>query len=126
MGRLGRIFGLATLGFVLGAALGLYLGWIVWPIEFTNADPTLLSDQTKYDYALMVATTYQQDGDLAAARWRLATLGSEDVNAWYLGVTIDAILLGKDEADVRRMVAMANDMGLQSAALQPYLPAIDN
>jgi hypothetical protein len=117
-----RNVGLTALGLLLGIALGLYLGWVAWPIEYTNADPALLAAEGKEDYALMVAATYAQDGDLAGARWRLARLGAEDVGEWYLDIIVDAILIGQDEADLRRLVHLAHDMGLESAAMAPYLP----
>ena len=111
-----------VLGLLLGAGLGLYLGWVVWPTEFTNADPSLLAQAYRQDYALMIATAYERDQDLAAARWRAATLDVENPNDWLLRFTVDNILAGQDETAMRRLSRLAYDLGLRSPALNPYLP----
>ncbi|GAB4162198.1 MAG: hypothetical protein Fur0021_36230 [Candidatus Promineifilaceae bacterium] len=111
-----------VLGLLLGAGLGLYLGWVVWPTEFTNADPSLLAETYRQDYALMIATAYERDGDLATARWRAATLDVENPNDWLLRFTVDTILAGQDETAMRRLSRLAYDLGLRSPALTPYLP----
>ncbi len=116
-----RNLGFLWIGLFIGGGLALYLAWVAWPLEVTDANPSHLPAEAKEDYALMIAMAYAQDGDLALARWRLATLGKPDSNSWYLGVTVDAILAGKDENQLRRMARLANDLGLQSPALMPYL-----
>lgn len=111
-----------ALGLLLGIGLGLYLGWVVWPTEFTNADPSLLTETYRQDYALMIAAAYERNGDLAAARWRAATLDVENPNDWLLRFTVDTILAGQDETAMRRLSRLAYDLGLRSPALTPYLP----
>jgi len=125
MRRLLRPIGMIGLGLALGVALGLYLGWVVWPIEFTNADPTLLPEADKGDYALMIAGNFAQDGDLNAAKARLATLGLPDPKAWFLGLTVDAILEGTPATDVKQLVKLADALELYSPVMDPYLPEKD-
>lgn len=120
MARL-RSFLLILLGLVLGAALGLYLGWVAWPTEFTNANPSVLQESYRQDYARMIADAYAADDNLAAARQRVERLGA-DGEAFLLSVTLDAILLGDNEAQIRRLVRLAADLGLSSPALTPFLP----
>ena len=118
-----RAAGWIGLGLLLGAGLGLYLGWVAWPTEFTDADPTILREDYKRDYALMIANAYVLDGDLAAARRRLYSLGEEAPDRWFLSLTVDAILSGRDEAtQIRPLVQLAHDLGLSSPAMAPYLP----
>jgi len=69
------IGGAALLSLVAGIALGLLITWVLWPVEFTNADPADLRQSLKDDYVRMVSTAYALDGDLAAAERRLALLG---------------------------------------------------
>lgn len=119
--RLLRVVLWLSLGAILGIAAGLLLGWAVWPIEFTEADPTVLEEGYQRDYTVMIATAYSFDEDLNAARQRLNTLGRADANAWLLSVTVDHILNRADENEIRYLVRLANDVGLYSPVMDPYL-----
>ncbi len=60
----------------VGAAAGLFYGWVVNPIEYVDISPTNLRADYKADYVLMVAESYQVEPDLGLAVQRLALLGS--------------------------------------------------
>ena len=110
-----------VVGLVLGAILGLYVGWFAWPTQYTDADPTILQATFRYDYALMTAQTYAVDGDLPAAQRRLVTLGDNVQYEWYLATALDAVLAGRPEADLRYLAELARALGLAAPALAPYL-----
>jgi hypothetical protein len=114
-----------ALGLVLGMALGLYLGWSVWPLEITDADPTILQEDYQRDYTLMIADAYWQDDDLAAAQQRLDSVNRQDPAGWLLSLTVDHILSGQDEGESLRLVRLARDLGLYSPAMDPYLPLLE-
>ena len=61
---------------ILGAAAGLFYGWVVNPVEYVDIAPTSLRQDYKTDYVLMVAEAYQVDKDLGQAVRRLAELSS--------------------------------------------------
>ncbi len=61
---------------ILGAAAGLFYGWVVNPVEYIDIAPVSLRDDYKADYVLMVAESYQVDHDLGIAVQHLARLGS--------------------------------------------------
>ncbi len=63
------------MGLVLGIGLGLLAGWVVWPVEYADVTPDLLAADARIEYAIMVATAYEADGDLELALGRLARLG---------------------------------------------------
>ncbi len=63
------------MGLVLGIGLGLLAGWMVWPVEYADVTPDLLTADARIEYAIMVATAYEADGDLELALGRLARLG---------------------------------------------------
>ena len=113
------------LGLLLGIGFGLIFGWAVWPIEYTEADPTVLEEAYQRDYTVLIATAYSSDRDLAAANQRLATLGKEDPAGWLLSVTVSQILDEGDENEIRHLVLLASDLGLYSPAMEPYLEEID-
>ncbi len=115
-----RVVGLLIIGMGVGAGLGLYLGWEAWPTEFTDANPSVLQTQYQRDYVLMVATIYAEDGDLTAARRRIDSLGENggDVLFSYM---LDTILTAENEVEIRKLVRLAADLGLESPAMEPYL-----
>lgn len=112
---------LLFVGLLAGVGLGLYVGWVAWPIQFTEADPSLLDERYGEDYTRMIAAAYAQDGDLAAARRRLASLNRPDIDAWLLSLTVDAILEGEPVTEIRPLVRLASDLGLASPIMAPFL-----
>ena len=115
-----RFIGWVGLGLLLGAGLGLYLGWVVWPTEFTNANPAVLQEAYRQDYALMTAAAYAVDGDLTAAEKRVDDLGT-DGRTYFFSFTLDTILRGDNETEIRQLVRLAADLGFSSPAMTPYL-----
>lgn len=111
------------LGLLVGIGLGLFLGWVAWPIEFSEADPTILEEDYQRDYALMIAAAYSLDQDLPAAQQRLDRLGRADTEEWLLTVLIDKILAGDSQQEIRELVKLSSALGLYSPAMEPYLSA---
>lgn len=119
-----RIFALLVVGMAAGIGLGLYLGWVAWPTEFTDAAPELLQESFRRDYVRMTAAAYGLDGDLVTAERRINDLGTTG-KAFVLSVTLDAILRGEDEAEIRQLARLATDLGLESPALLPFAPPME-
>jgi len=70
----GFLMGAGLLSFILGIALGLWVTWVFWPVEFKNADPADLRPSLKDDLVLLISLAYEQDGNLPTAQQRLAAL----------------------------------------------------
>jgi hypothetical protein len=70
----GLVSAAALASLVLGVTLGLVITWVIWPIEFTNAEPADLRPALRDDYVRMISLAYEADGDVANARQRLAAL----------------------------------------------------
>lgn len=121
MNRILRVIGWMALSLLIGTGIGLIIGWAVWPIEFVEADPTVLEDSYFNDYVLMIASAYSLDEDLVVARRRLNSLGIEDMDSWYLTFTVNQILDGAEDTDILVLVKLANDLGLHSPLMDPYL-----
>ena len=115
-----RAFLFLLMGFLLGGALGLYLGWVVYPTQLVNVTPAELTPALQDDYLRLIAATYAQDGDFTAVQSRLAALRRPDLNEWVLRQTVDTILAGEDEAEIRQLVTLATSLGLDSPAFVPY------
>ena len=110
------------LGLVIGVGLGLAIGWVFWPTEFTDANPTVLEDRYRRDYVQLIADGYALDNNLPLAQQRIGDLG-EDGEAYLLQVLIEMILRQDDEAAIRRLTRLANDIGQYTPAMAPYLSA---
>jgi hypothetical protein len=108
------------LGALVGIGLGLLVGWVVWPLEYTEADPTILEEGYQRDYTLMIASAYSMDRDLERARDRLRSLDMAEPNKWLLTVTVDHILEGEDEVVSQHLVDLASMLGLYSPVMDPY------
>ncbi len=110
------------LGLVIGAGLGLAIGWVFWPTEFTDANPTVLQDRYRRDYVQLIADGYALDNNLGLAQQRIEDLG-EDGPQYVLEVLIEMILRQEDENAVRRLTRLANDIGQYTPAMAPFLSA---
>lgn len=69
------LVGAACASLAVGIAIGLVITWVLWPVQFTGAEPADLRQSYKDDYIRMISSAYQMDGDLTAARQRLSQLG---------------------------------------------------
>jgi hypothetical protein len=113
-------FGFLAIGLVIGIGLGLFLGWVAWPTQFTDANPAVLAETYKQDYVLMIAADYALTDDLDAARQQVSTLGSGGED-FLFSLTLDQILQDGNPAEIRQLAQLANDLGLYSPAMAPFL-----
>ena len=76
---------LLFMGIGVGIAIGLIVGWVVYPRDVGLASPKDLREDYKEIYMVMVAAAHQGNGDVERARVRLAALGVseplEDITA---------------------------------------------
>jgi hypothetical protein len=105
----------------LGLGAGLYIGWVVAPVQYVDTDPASLSQTYKDDYVLMIATLYSENGDLAAARARLAALGFADPGPAVAAAAHRLIAAQKPDADLRRLARLAAGFNATTPEMQPYL-----
>jgi hypothetical protein len=61
---------------IVGAAAGLFYGWVLNPVEYVDIGPKNLRSDYKTDYVLMVAEAYQVDHEPGLAVRRLAEIGN--------------------------------------------------
>lgn len=111
-----------ALGAIVGLGLGLYYGWVVSPPERITSGPQALRQDYTDDYVLMIAEAYSLDGDLDLAKSRLAALGLKDPGPPAAALTERLITAGQDNADIRRLAALAAALGHTTPAIAPYLP----
>jgi hypothetical protein len=92
-------------GFVVGMIFGLVvLGWLVWPVQWTDAAPEQLHPGYQEIYLRMAIESYATNGDAAAAKVRWDALGEAGPTALAqiktTPGTLDPVLVNAFEAAV--------------------------
>jgi hypothetical protein len=68
-----RVIVAGIVGLVVGCLIGwMVLGWLIFPVKWTNADPSDLRAEHKEAYIQLVADSFSVDSDADLARERLA------------------------------------------------------
>ena len=96
------------LSIAIGAAAGLYYGWVINPVRYIDADPATLRSDFKADYVLMTPEAYRADGDLDLALERLSVLGGSSPAESVALATVEAVKNGYGEADLALMQNLAD------------------
>lgn len=76
---------IAGLALILGIGLGVFYGWVISPVEWTDATPELLREDLRVDYLRMTIDSYSvnRDAELAVERYQRLGEQAED--------TLDAV-----------------------------------
>lgn len=117
---MGRFLISLGVGLILGAAVGLYLGWGPFPVEYVNSPASNLDQRYKDEYTVMVAGGYLLDRDASTAVERLRILGVENVPAYVQEVTERFITNSRDIDDIYHLVALAEGLGRLTPIMEPY------
>ena len=65
-------------GLIVGLLFGLIYSWVIDPVEFIDAAPSALSNESKAEYRELIAMAYSANHDIGRANARLALLNEED------------------------------------------------
>ena len=84
----------------IGAAAGLFYGWVVNPVQYVDISIQNLRVDYKSDFVIMVAESYQSDHDLGAAVRRLALLGNSAPTAIVVSALDYGLQNGYDAQDL--------------------------
>ena len=117
---LGQLLVHAIGGVIIGIAIGLLIGWVVYPTEFANASLSDLSPRFQEEYVLMVAAGYIHDGDVNGAFDRLQRLGAENVPIFVQEITERYISNSRDIQDIRLLVALTEGLGRLTSPMERF------
>jgi hypothetical protein len=115
-----NILPLVLVGLVVGAALGLLTGWILWPVQYTNTAPAQLRQDYRNDYILMVAAAYQVEGNLEGAQTRLALLDPEEPARPVVELAEALTAGGGWSGDVAMLARLADALRAATPAMTSY------
>jgi|YNPNPStandDraft_1061719.scaffolds.fasta_scaffold00014_45 hypothetical protein len=65
-------------GLIIGLISGLVYAWLLDPVQFVNTSPDSLRPEFKADHRVLIALSYEADGNIVRANQRLALLGDKD------------------------------------------------
>ena len=119
-GRLWPLILLALVALLGGMGLGLWYGWVLDPVEYRNTDVSHLASIYRDEYVLMVGETYALDGDLDAARARLALLDLADPANHAADLAEASLARGAPRLDVLVLARLAAALGARRETLRPF------
>lgn len=115
-----RLFISTVVGVIIGAMIGLFVGWEVMPVEYVNSPMTDLAQRHKDDYTVMIASGYLADGDAIGAIERLRVLNVDNVPAYVQEITERYITNSRNLEDIKNLVALSEGLGRLTPIMQPY------
>jgi hypothetical protein len=105
---------------VVGLGIGSYLGWVQFPVRYTDSSADRLAQRYKDEYTVMIANAYQSDSDLNSAFERMRLIGVENLPAYVQDTTERFITNSSDVNDIRALVAFSEGLGRLTPIMQPY------
>jgi len=98
-----------VVGLCIGLGLGLYIGWMAWPLQITSVDISDLKGSAQTDYIVLTAKTFACDQNLDTARERLKQLN--DPNAAERVANLAIIYASQNKPESAQLAALAVAMG---------------
>jgi len=111
--------GLASM--IVGLVAGLFLGWWVWPVEWTSTALKDLKPEYKDEYIAMVGAAYAGDGNLERAILRLDSLQAGNPGQLVLALAERYIAEGHDVDEIQCLAGLAEGLGMRSPQVLAYL-----
>ena len=115
--------GLAFLfvGLLGGIAIGVLIGWVIWPVHYVDTDIVDLRAGYQDDYILMVGDTYFLDGDLAQAQRRLSYLADPNLDHRLVALIQSKMDAEEPPEKVRSLIALAQGLRLDTGDMLEYI-----
>ena len=106
---------------VLGVGLGLAIGWYVWPVTYTEAQPSRMRQDWKDEAVWLTAQAFAYDRDLEAARVRLRSLSPNDPGQLVIDRAKLAIAQRLPPGQITHLARLAAALGARDPAVDAYL-----
>ena len=107
-------------GLVIGALLGLYFGWVQFPVEFVNSPMSQLAPNYRDSYTVMIANGFQADEDALGAVERLRVLDIDNVPEYVFQQAERYISNSRDIEDIQALIALSEGLGRTSPLFETY------
>ncbi len=105
-----RNFLLPVFALLIGCGVGLAYSWLIAPVEYVDASPSLLRDDFKDQYRIVIAASYASSHDLARARARLELLSATDPLGELNAQAQRTVGSSESAANVQLLAQLATDL----------------
>jgi len=123
-GRRRTFFGVDLLLAVLGGiALGLAYAWVISPVEYVDADPSMLRPEFKDQFRAAIAASYAATGDLDRALARLGLLGDPDAAGALAAQAQQMLAAGADFSKIQQIAQLGADLQARPPVRPVVLPS---
>jgi len=106
----------------IGAAAGMYYGWVINPVKYVDTAPDSLRMDYKTDFVLMVAEAYRVESNLNLAARRLALLGTDTPDVTVSTAIDFAKQIGYNDKDIQLMQNLAEGLKTWNPSLEAPAP----
>jgi hypothetical protein len=96
--------------------MGLAYSWMISPVEYTDASPSLLRTDFKDQYRAVIAASYASSHEFDRARARLAILGDADSIPALNAQAQQMLAAGEPFNRVQQVAQLASDLGRGNVA----------
>jgi len=115
-----RTLALALIGLAVGLGIGLYLGWVAWPVQYYDTDVASFHPQYQFEYAVMVGASYELDGNWGHAEQRLRALGQDELGRWLRDLIHRSIAEGRDPVKIGHLISLAEPLDVKTEIMEPF------
>ncbi len=105
----------------IGLGLGVVVGWYVWPVSYTEAQPNRMGASWKDESIWLAAQAFAYDHDLEAAQAHLRPLGTTDLGQLVLDRATRAIDQKLPPLQITYLARLAAALGARSPQTDAYL-----
>lgn len=105
----------------IGCGIGLIVAWFVWPVEYTDADPSALGQPYKDDLVQMISASFVVDGDLTAAKQWLSQLGRNYSSKTFSDLIARDQESANDSKTQEALAILAQALGFDTAEISQLL-----
>ncbi|MGD2040816.1 MAG: hypothetical protein PVH11_08315, partial [Anaerolineae bacterium] len=112
---------LAVGGLLVGLALGLLFGLVVFPVQYVDTAISDLSIDYQEQYIVLVGSAYALDRDLDKAQARLDRLEAANVPQWVASLTDRYIAEGQAEEEIQALAELSHALGVDTVQMAAFL-----
>ncbi len=109
-------------GALIGLMAGIFLSLVVFPVRYTNTDPSSLREKDRRVYRAVIAQAYLAEGDIFRALSRLGLMQEATSPEIIVSQAQNMLAKGESESDARALALMAAAMNAPSLAVTPLAP----